>query len=211
MGRAGAHSREAVRELLKLVLAPHQWGQAASFGGAEGGADLVPSEDLVCGDWLGLAANLEGAGGAHLEEPAHQAVRGLAHQDRSRRGQRLQAGGEVGGIADRRVVHLEVVADGADDDRSGMDTDARGELEAASGVQAAIEITERLLDLPGGTHAAVGRILVRHGRAEQRHHAVAGQLIDDAFEAINLVKGQLQVLIEEVAIFLRIEALGDRR
>src|SRR5262245_57653483 len=92
-----------------------------------------------------------------------------------------------------------------------MDADAGGELEAASGVQTTIEITERLLDLPGGAHDTVRGILVRHGRAEKRHHAVAGQLIDDTFEAVDLVKGQLQVLIEEVPIFFRIEALGDRR
>jgi hypothetical protein len=33
---------------------------------------------------------------------------------------------------------------------------------------------------------------VRHRRAEERHHPVAGELIHDAFEAIDLVKRQLQ-------------------
>jgi hypothetical protein len=36
-------------------------------------------------------------------------------------GHLLQAGGQMGGIADRGVVHAEVIADGTDDDEPGMD------------------------------------------------------------------------------------------
>ncbi len=135
----------------------------------------------------------------------------LAHQDLARSRQRLQSGGEVGGVADGRVVHLEIVADGADDDRSGVDADAGRQLESAPSVKTVVEVAERLLDLPGGAHGTIGRVLVRHRRAEERHHPVTGELVDDAFEAIDLVKRQLQVLIEQIAIFLGIEAFGDRR
>src|SRR5207244_1593610 len=60
----------------------------------------------------------------HLEEAAHQPVRRLADQDGPRLRERLEASRQVGGVADRRVVHLEVVADGPDDDRTGVDQDA---------------------------------------------------------------------------------------
>ena len=51
---------------------------------------------------------------------------------------------------------------------------------------------------------------MRDRRAEERHHAVAGELIDDALEAIDLAEGELEVLVEQVAVLLGIEALGDR-
>ena len=148
---------------------------------------------------------------AHLEEAAHQALGGVADQDRARRRQRLQARGEVGRVADRRVVHLEVVADRADDDRAGVDADAQLELDAALGERhAALRRGERVADRQRGADRALGRVLVRDRRAEERHHAVAGELVDDALEAVDLAEAELDVLLEQLAVLLGVEPVGDR-
>src|SRR5258706_10227522 len=58
---------------------------------------------------------------------------------------------------------------------------------------------------------ALRRILVRDRRSEESHESVAVELVDDAFDAIDLLERELEVLVEEVVVLLRIEPLGDRR
>ena len=48
-------------------------------------------------------------------------------------------------------------------------------------------------------------------RSEKCHHPVAGELIHNSLEAVNLSEGELQVTIEEIPILLGVEALGDGR
>ena len=87
--------------------------------------ELAAPDDLVPGDPVGLAADGERAERPHLEEPAHEPIRCLADQDGPGLGERLKARGEVRGVADRGVVHLEIVADVADDHRTRVDADPR--------------------------------------------------------------------------------------
>ena len=78
-----------------------------------------------------------------------------------------------------------------------------GRCVAAS--RSASRIAERRRD------RALRRVLVRDRRAEERHDAVAGELVDDALDAVDLAEREREVLLEELAILLGIEALGDRR
>ena len=52
-------------------------------------------------------------------------------------------------------------------------------------------------------------ILVRDRRAEQRHDAVAGVLVDDALEAMHAVGEDLEEAVHDRAPLLRIELLGQ--
>jgi hypothetical protein len=50
-----------------------------------------------------------------LDKSFHELQRGGRETDRARGGELLHARGQVSGLADGRVVHTQVVADGADD------------------------------------------------------------------------------------------------
>ena len=126
-------------------------------------------------------------------------------------GDRLQTLRHVGRVADRRVVHLEVAPDRTDDHRAGVDADADAQLDAAADGKLRVQLRQRVADRERGEDAAIGSVLVGDGRSEQRHDAVAGELRHDALDAIDLAGGDRDVLLEEIAILLRVEALGDGR
>ena len=82
-----------------------------------------------------------------------------------------------------------------------------GRARAAAG---SLKRGQRVADRERGAHRALRRVLVRDRRAEERHEAVAGELVDDALEAVDLVEREVEVLVEQLAVLLRIEPLGDR-
>jgi hypothetical protein len=97
---------------LRELLATEQGRQLAALA-AEGGRALGQAEHLVRRHRLARALHVEGTERSGAEAAAQERVGRLGDQDRARRGERLQARGEIGGVADRGVVHLQVVADGA--------------------------------------------------------------------------------------------------
>ena len=50
---------------------------------------------------------------------------------------------------------------------------------------------------------------MRHRRSEQRHQAVARELVHHAFHPVDLGEDHVEILLEEVVVLLGIEALGD--
>src|SRR3984893_2873962 len=70
------------------------------------------------------------AQGDRFEIPGDQPMRRGANQHAARSRVLLQARGHVGRVADRRVVHAEMVADLADDDRAGVEADSHLEAPA---------------------------------------------------------------------------------
>jgi len=129
----------------------------------------------------------------------------------ARWGQRLQAGGEVRGVADGGVVHLQVVSDRAHHRHPGVDADAGAQRPAQAVAAPRGELRESIANRQRRAQGALGGVLVGDRSSKQRHHAIARELIDDALEAIDLTQRQLQILVEELAVELRIEALGDSR
>ncbi len=122
----------------------------------------------------------------------------------------LQAGGHVGGVTDRRVVHPEIVADLAHDDRSRVETDSHLEAPVETWRQLAAQVTDAALDREGGVSGAPGRVLVRDRRAEQGHDPVAGVLIDRALEPVHLGRDHLEATIDDGVDLFGITALGER-
>jgi hypothetical protein len=165
----------------------------------------------VGGDRLGLALDVEGPHLARAKPAAHQPLGGLADQHRVGLGGRLQSGGEVRGVADGGVVHLQVVADRADDHDSRVDSDPRVQGHPPIPQQPIAQRGERIACGERRANRSLGGVLVRDGRAEERHQAVTGQLVDDSLEAVDLGEGDLEVLLEQLAVYLRIEPLCDLR
>ena len=60
-------------------------------------------------------------------------------------------------------------------------------------------------------HRAPRVVLVRDGRAEQRHDPVAEELVDRALVAVHLGQHQLEGARHEAVDVLGVEPLGERR
>ena len=149
------------------------------------------------------------AGGLDDEVAAHQAHRGFADPRAARRRHLLQARREVHRLALGRVVHAQVVADLADDDRPGVDPDAHGEVEAALCAQRGRVLPHRLLDGQGRRHRPHRVVLVGDGRSEERHDAVAGELVDGPLEAVDRLQQVLEAAVHHPVQILGIETRGE--
>jgi hypothetical protein len=121
----------------------------------------------------------------------------------------LQPGREVGRIADRRVVHAEVVADLADDHRPGVEPHSDTQLHLVRQPKLRPTHLQRQLDSDRGKHGPARVILMGHGGAEECHEAVAEELIDRPLVAMDLGKGQLEELVKEGMHALGAEAFGE--
>src|SRR5213593_2464412 len=146
-----------------------------------------------------------------LEVPADRLVRRLGDHHAPRARGLLHARREVRRVADRGVVHPEVVADPAHDDGPRVDADPHLQTEAALGLELLRVIAERLLDSERRVDGAPRSVLVGDGRAEERHDAVARVLVDRALEPVDLRSDQLEAALDDAVHVLRIELLGERR
>ena len=122
-------------------------------------------------------------------------------------GARLQSRGDVDGVPDHRVG----VADPAREDLTGVDAHTQRELDAIVGEQTLVELAHRRLHADRRAHRALGVVLVRDRRAEDRHHVVAHVLVHPASDALDLLAQTAQAPVHERLDRLGIEALGDRR
>jgi hypothetical protein len=150
------------------------------------------------------------AGVPDVEEAAHEAFRRVGHENGARLGERLEPCGDIGRVADGRVVGLEVGPERADDDRAGVDADAHREPGAATGRETVREPVHRVAHRERRAHGTLRVVPVRHGRAEDGHEAVARELIHDARKAIHRRKGRPEVSLEQLVELLGIEPFGER-
>ena len=124
----------------------------------------------------------------------------VADQHRSRLGRRLDAGGGVDEVAGDHALAL-----GAERDRG-----LAGEHPGAH-ANVGAEPLDRRDELERRPDAALGVVLLRDGRAPERHHRVADELLDPAAVALDHVPRRLEVAREQLAGLLGVAALGLRR
>ena len=211
---AGLHALPGVVENRQLPRPPDERGEPTLHREVEARAAAALAGDEE--DAQGAVVSLHGALAfvAHAEQPRHEPVRRLAHEDAARRRRRLQSSGEIHGLALRRVVHPEVVADLAYDHRTRVESDAHRELEAALPPQALGVLLQAGLNLERRRHRALGVVLVRDGRAEERHHAVARELVHGPLEAVDAGEELLEASVHDlVELFCidRARQLGESR
>ena len=136
-------------------------------------------------------------------------MRRRAGEHAARPGVLLESRRHVGRIADRRVVHPEVIADATHDDRTRVEADPHLEGPLEPWGQFAAQVTDSALDREGGVRGAPGRVLVRDGRPEQGHDAVAGVLVDRALEPMHLARDRSETPINDRVDLLGIARLGE--
>ena len=121
----------------------------------------------------------------------------------------LEARRHVGGVADRRVVHAQVAADRAHHDEAGVEALAGAEADAARR-ELRLVVVERPLDAEGGVDGAARMVLVGDRGPEERHDAVAEELVDRALVAVDLGEHEVEGPAHEPVDLLGVEALGQR-
>ena len=121
---------------------------------------------------VGKSFDLHRAKRADLDKALHLAQSVGGQQNRSRARQRLHARRHMGGLAERRVVDIEIVGDRAHDHFAGVD--AHADLQRVVSRSRLFGVAPHVfLHLESGIAGAHRMIFVREGRAEQRHDTVA--------------------------------------
>jgi hypothetical protein len=141
------------------------------------------------------------------EDIADEIVRGGADQNGVGTGEGLQTGGEVGRVADDRLLARGAFADRlADHDEPARDADAYGEVRpvAAAG-SPGVERRQRVEDREAGAHRALGVLLLRIWVAEINQNAIAHELGDIAVEAPDSFAHRLVIGADHIAHVLGIE------
>src|SRR5882672_6029942 len=144
-----------------------------------------------------------------VEETRREPRRLLGHADAARRRQLLHAGGEPDDVTLRGVVHTQVVADSPDDDLARVEAHAHREIEPALAPHVFGERPEVARQLERGRAGALGVVLVGDRRAEERHDAVAGVLVDGPLVAVDAIREDPEEAIEEAMPLLGIDAFGE--
>jgi hypothetical protein len=122
-------------------------------------------------------------------------------------GDLLHARRETDGVSLRGVVHVQVVADLADDHFTGVEPKAYREVQPAAQAQLIGVGAQPIHKMQRGIAGAARMILVCEGRPEERHDAVAGEFVDEALEALDPIGEDLEKAVHDLRLIFRIELL----
>ena len=110
----------------------------------------------------------------------------------------------MGGLADGRVVHVEIVANGPYNHLAGIQSDPDLHLDAMLAAHLLTVAPDRLLHSQRRIAGPHGVVFMRNRRPKQGHNAIAHDLIHGAFVAVHGRHQALQYWVEELARLLRI-------
>ena len=149
--------------------------------------------------------------GSDLHQALDQPQGGSGQPDTPRHGHLLHARRQVGGLPDRRVVHMQVVANGPHHDFPGVEPHAHAQLQATGAAYLFGIVLHRRLHRQGGIAGAQGVVFVGNGGAKQGHDAVAQHLVHRALEAVHGVHHAVDGWIEELLGGFRVEVADELR
>ena len=127
------------------------------------------------------------------------------------RGELLHARRQVRGLAHRRVVHVQVVANGPHHHLAGVEPDADLQRQAVRAAHLLGVAAHGGLHGQGGVAGAHGVVFVGKRRPEQGHDAIAQHLVHRALVAVHGVHHALQRRVEELLGVFRIAVARSAR
>ena len=155
---------------------------------------------------LGKAGERLRAEICELEQPADLPARRFGDDERVRRGQRLQPGGEVRRLADDPALLRGALADQiADHGEPGGDAEPHAQILPRR------QSADRLDHRQPGAHRPLGIVLMRLRIAEIDQHPVAHVLGDKAVEAADRLGDGAVVGADQLAQILRVKTRRQRR
>ena len=155
------------------------------------------------------ALDRHGAQGGDPHQPLRQPQRLGGQTNAPGRGQLLHPGRQVRGLAQGRVVHVQVVANGADHHFARVEAHADLHLHAVCPAHLGAIVADGLLHSQGGVTGPDGVIFMGDRRPEERHNAIAHDLVDRAFIAVHRRHHALDDGVEELTGLFRV-AVGQQ-
>src|SRR5262244_1207598 len=195
-------------ELLHLDTASNELAQASDNGGLEPSPHLPRSDHLTDLDRRLETSHGHGAHRLNLDEALHETACLRGDPDGSGRSELLHTGCQMSRLADRRVVHAEIRADGANHHVAGIqaDPDSHGD---AVGQKCLARISLHRLLHPQGSITSTDRVIfMRERGTEQRHDPVTHHLVHRPLVVVNRLHHALEHRIEKLARFLGV-AIGE--
>ena len=129
-------------------------------------------------------------------------------QDGARRGRLFHPRRQVRRLADRRVIHVQGITDGADDDLAGVETHPDLNGHALGPLNLLGIVVHRILHLQGRITRPRCVVFVRQRRAEEGHDPVAHDIVHRALVPVNGFDHAFHHAFQELARLLGI-AVGD--
>ncbi len=196
-------------ETCDLVRPADERREPARAGRLDAGADGAGAGEREGAHGPADALHADRADGLEAEEGRDQRRRVRRDVDRAGARDLLHAGRQADGVSLRGVVHAEVVADRPHDHLAGVEPHAHGEAQLAGAAQLLREAAQLLADMERRVAGPLRVVLVRDRGAEQRHDAVAGELVDGPLEAVDAVGEDGEEPVEDAVPLLGTDAGGE--
>ena len=140
-----------------------------------------------------------------LEVAFHQAACLLGDDQTSSRRHILQVGGQVRRLAKCQALRLSTFSHGVSDHLAGGNPDPHLDPQVVARRHLEMETSDGFQDSESGAHGALRVVLVRLGKAEIHHQAVAKALSDVALEPLHHHLAHTEGLSDDRPVILRVE------
>ena len=200
---------ERPADLLDLGVAADEPRQSPRGGSVEPGPLRARSGERVDLHGVRQALDRDRPPGRDLHVAFGELQGRGGEQDRAGRRHLLHAGGQVGRLTDRRVVHVQIRPDGADDHLAGVEPHADLDGHPVRAEDTLRVLRDRLLHPQRRVARPHGVVLVGERRAEERHDPVAHHLVDGALVAVDGLHHPFEHRVEELARLLGV-AVGEQ-
>ena len=195
----------------QLLLPSHEAGEPTRRCGLQTPADRTGPDQLK--DLHGLWQPPDGKPpqGVDLHESLDQPEGRRRQPDTPRGRELLHTRGQMRGLADGGIVHMQVVANRPHHDFPRVEPDAHLHLQTVGAAHLLRIAPHRRLHGQASVTGPHGVIFVRHWRPEEGHDAIAQHLVHRPLKAVHGVHHALQRRIEECLGGFRVEIADQLR
>jgi hypothetical protein len=198
----GGRAPERLAKLSHLAVPANELGQPSSGRRLQPRPDRSRSGHLVDLDWRAQSLDRHRAERLHPDVTLGQPEHLGRQEDRPWCGHLFHPARQVGRLPDGRVIHVQVVADRADHHLSRVQPHSDLDEHALGPSHGLGVLRYRFLHPERRVARAHRVILMGQRRAEQRHDAIAHDLVDGALVAVDGLHHPLEDGVEELARLL---------
>jgi hypothetical protein len=195
-----------------VAIAPDEGRKTAGPRAVEAGAKRTHSFEVEQPDRLRHPFHFGASEVLKHAVALDQSRRVLGEADVPRLGERLHALRQTDDVALGGEVHAQIVADhsySADHHLARVEPDAHRERHPVLGAHLVGVLARRVSERQRRVAGPLGVVLVRDRRPEERHDAVAGELVDEALEALDAVGEDREEALHDLRPRLGIHLLGE--
>ena len=204
-----ADMHQSFLQSLHLHVAPHKAGQATGSSRLESTAHEPRAGQLIDIDGLGQSLDRHFSQSPDLNVTLGQTQRIGGHKHAAGIGELLHSGGQVRRLSDGRVLHIEIVADGAHHHLARMETDTDVHREALLPTNFLAVASHGFLHQESREAGANRMIFVGNRRTEKGHDAVSHDAGDRPLILVHCFHHAVDHRIEQPIRIFRV-LIGDQ-